>query len=1534
MVRCFAVLAVASILSVSALAQSITVAQTQTEISVVPGFNHVPLRIGITYRTNSASDLARLSVSSDASWVSGTIDTAGGGLNLAFATANLINRTYTATVTVTDGSVSAQTFVRATIAPMNITKLVDDPVRSRTYGIQQDGLNGGSIVVFDPLTLNPVGNIAVGKKPCDLAVSADGNELLVICSVDKSIMAIDLRTLAVRETIALPVYTDWGQTDTSAHVDYGPGNILYYTDGAWTPVLHVLNRSTRTALQNVLIDGSTYNANSSGGAYGFGDIAVSHDQTALYGWGQYGWTAGITNSFPARFVIKTDGTVAVTSSTSPSYAALNRDPLNTPVLISNDDKTVIIKQTAISSASVTTTLRTFPAPVFAISPNAEIVSTQSAIYDYSTGNKLLDLPVTTTVQAITSDYARLVYFDATAKALKSINLFDKIGTTVLKRDSSPTNQAIVLPPAKLQWASVAGVDRYRVYLGESLSAVKQASPTAPEFLGLITGTSLTLATALTPGKTYYWRVDVVTDAEVVSGDVQSFTVSTIASNVSAIDTATVRGHSNLTVPIALSSAAPGKSWTASSTSLWIRFAAAAGTTPATLNAILDASALNPGVSQGEIKVTGPEGTFTIPVRLQVDALALTVMRSDPVSARVYAISEATVTSGMAQAYLLEIDSLLQTITRVVPVGSSATDLAIHHGDNRIYVPNWKPGGLLAVNLTSFQVEKTYATSPFDNGYNDMDVYRVSAGTAGRLVTEAEDQWINVSLFNTTTGAVLKTMGQYYQGGGQCDPSGRYYYHGDSGISDASLHKIDLIGDTMTEVKKVSFTANGYYGARTVVISEDGSRVFWNAGVFDKDLTAVWSISDEIFATSADGQYAFSETKIYDVPARQQVAAMPVSTKISAYNSTTGRLVVQNGNALGFYSPVGPGLLGAALSPKDGSITLPPAKLQWKAMAGVDSYRVFLGRTLDAVTRATVGSPEYLGAYTAPACDLQTAPISGQTYYWRVDLLIGGNVVASQVQSFTVSTVAPSVYSIEATTVQGHGNYQVAVNLTSATSGVAWTASSASPWISFAASSGTTPATLQVKLDASQLPAGLSQGSVTVTNANGSCTLPVKLQVDPLALTVMRSDPTTSKVYAISEATVTSGASRAYLLEIDSQTQVIARVISAGSSVSDLAVHRGDNRVYIPNWKTGALLAVNLGTFGLDRTYAFKPFGSIGYGGGDIYRVAAGGAGRLVIEEQDQWINIYIFDTGNGVTLGNAYEREGGGLYTPEGRYYYHGDNNSSGAELHRFDTVADKFAELAHNRGSISSYYGSRVICASEDGHRIFWAGSVFKEDLTEEWALGDIIYATSADGRYAFGESKIYDVPARKVVFGMPTTTKVSAFNSTTGKLVLQQGSQLGFYTLTTSGTLPAPALAADTIASTSVKLTWTENALQNGFTLQMRAAGAANWTDVSAAISSTSTSYTVTGLQSETAYEFHLKADNPTASSGWSNIVAATTLSAPPSAPSFTSLSATSPTATVLQWTISGTCDSVTIERSISPSPSPTVWTSVAANRLHETR
>jgi hypothetical protein len=518
-------------------------------------------------------------------------------------------------------------------------------------------------------------------------------------------------------------------------------------------------------------------------------------------------------------------------------------------------------------------------------------------------------------------------------------------------------------------------------------------------------------------------------------------------------------------------------------------------------------------------------------------------------------------------------------------------------------------------------------------------------------------------------------------------------------------------------------------------------------------------------------------------------------------------------------------------------------------------------------------------------------------------------------------------------VVGHTNLGVAIELTSATAGRAWSATGSAPWVKFEASSGTTPATLRVVLDASLLSPGIAQATINVSAPEGPFTIPVRLQVDPLALTVIRSDPRSATVYAISEVvanssgstpTTATGTPQAYLLEIDSQAQAIRRVVAVGTSATDIAIHHADNRIYVPNWRSGSLLALNRTTLVRERSYAFNSFGGIGYGDGDVFRVAAGGPGRVLVEEMDQWIDIAIYDTNTGAILNKAFTREGGGQYLPGERYYFHGENNSSGAELRKYDTVADKLVEVAHNRGTISSYYGSRTVVISEDGARVFWAGSVFStSDLSEQWALGDIIYATSRDGRYAFGETKIYDVVERKSVFGMPAATKVSAFNTTSGRLVLQQDQRIAFYGLNTGATLATPVLAVGAVTSTTVKLTWANDSLQNGFTLQQRQAGTETWTDVSSTIPSTDSSRTITGLREQTTYEFRLKADSATASSAWSNIVSATTTAAPPNSPSV-SLSAVSPTSVRLTWSVSGSVDSVTIERALSFSS--TTWTTVA--------
>ncbi len=76
------------------------------------------------------------------------------------------------------------------------------------------------------------------------------------------------------------------------------------------------------------------------------------------------------------------------------------------------------------------------------------------------------------------------------------------------------------------------------------------------------------------------------------------------------------------------------------------------------------------------------------------------------------------------------------------------------------------------------------------------------------------------------------------------------------------------------------------------------------------------------------------------------------------------------------------------------------------------------------------------------------------------------------------------------------------------------------------------------------------------------------------------------------------------------------------------------------------------------------------------------------------------------SLDKAYLREGGGEFDPTGRYYYHGENNSSGAAILKFDTSGDVFTELASIRPEkMSSYYGSRTVVVSEDGSKVFGLG-------------------------------------------------------------------------------------------------------------------------------------------------------------------------------------------------------------------------------------
>ncbi|RYD45283.1 MAG: hypothetical protein EOP85_08995, partial [Verrucomicrobiaceae bacterium] len=435
-------------------------------------------------------------------------------------------------------------------------------------------------------------------------------------------------------------------------------------------------------------------------------------------------------------------------------------------------------------------------------------------------------------------------------------------------------------------------------------------------------------------------------------------------------------------------------------------------------------------------------------------------------------------------------------------------------------------------------------------------------------------------------------------------------------------------------------------------------------------------------------------------------------------------------------------------------------------------------------------------------------------------------------------------------------------------------------------------------------------------------IPVELSLDTLHLTVIKSDPLSSKLYAISENTETPG-SKAYLVEIDSATESILRVAEVGTSATDFTLHRHDGKIYVTNWQGGSLLAVDRATFRVTRTYPFTPFGGMGYGENDVYKVAAGGPGRIVVEEQDQWIEVSIYNTTTGTKVANIGLREGGGAFDSTGRYYYHGENNSSGASIYRHDVTGDAFTQLAQVRPDGISYYGSRTVIVSENNQRVFWANAVMNANLAFEWKIGEEVFSCSPDGRFAFAEGKIYDINRRLAILGMPVSTRVSAFNSTTGKLVTQGNGKLLFNGITLPSALQAPVLQTPQWIGNVLTIKWTENSLETGFHLQRRISGTSAWTDVSTTVEQNLTSHPISGLNDSTSYEFRIRAFSPEASSDWSSPLVVDLNQFPSAAPVLTTASASTPYRVNLSWSLSGGNTGVVVERA---SPAAEDWQVIA--------
>jgi hypothetical protein len=180
-----------------------------------------------------------------------------------------------------------------------------------------------------------------------------------------------------------------------------------------------------------------------------------------------------------------------------------------------------------------------------------------------------------------------------------------------------------------------------------------------------------------------------------------------------------------------------------------------------------------------------------------------------------------------------------------------------------------------------------------------DVYKINAGRPGRIYYEGQDQWIDIFFVNTANGARVNSFFAR-EGDGDIDPTGNYYYHCDNNISDAHITKFNISSDNPNP-PSFGTSPSRPGGSRNLILSGDGTRLFWLGSVYDANLTLLRNLGEEIYATTQNGELAFGRRIAYNTHTGNVVHTLPLSTtvlavsgdqsKLFAYDDSSHQLVV-------------------------------------------------------------------------------------------------------------------------------------------------------------------------------------------------------------------------------------------------------------------------------------------------------------------------------------------------------------------------------------------------------------------------------------------------------------------------------------------------------------------------------------------------------------------------------------------------------------------------------------------------------------------
>ncbi|MGI9240416.1 MAG: choice-of-anchor D domain-containing protein, partial [Verrucomicrobiales bacterium] len=352
------------------------------------------------------------------------------------------------------------------------------------------------------------------------------------------------------------------------------------------------------------------------------------------------------------------------------------------------------------------------------------------------------------------------------------------------------------------------------------------------------------------------------------------------------------------------------------------------------------------------------------------------------------------------------------------------------------------------------------------------------------------------------------------------------------------------------------------------------------------------------------------------------------------------------------------------------------------------------------------------------------------------------------------TVAPGNLAISGIESDAPATRSLELSSLAAAAG-SWQARSTVPWVSVDPPSGDFPSTLRVTIDPSAAPPGAPEVSaIEVTSGDETIHVAVTTTALRYEIDSLVSDPDRPIVYAFRNGG--DFADDAFIFLIDPFRGDELGRINLGSGITDSALHRDDQRLYIASAGSPELEVLDLATTTLEPPLTLDEIGT---------HISPAGPGRLV-SDRFPGDRFQVIDTSDGSVIGSASTTLGLGDGIGADGYYYRLDTEA--ATLTRYD-VSFPSAIDSIRSDTISPPPATTDLVSAQDAQRLFWDGLVLDQNLNYLGELDAGVFATSPSGDLVVTAGSIRRLSAGGAeISDLPFQTEVSAIWGSAELLVL----------------------------------------------------------------------------------------------------------------------------------------------------------------------